>query len=45
MFLGSGWTGISTVSLGTMACDWSSLRPDFLVVVVEDSNFLGITVA
>ena len=40
MFLSSGWTSISTVSSGTMACDWSSSCPNPLVVV-EDSNFLG----
>ena len=44
VFLSSGWTGISTVSSGTMACDWSSSCPNPLVVV-EDSNFLGVTVA
>ena len=45
MFLGSGWTGISTVSPGTVACGWSSSCPDPLVVVVEDFNCLGVTVA
>ena len=45
MFLSSGWTSISTVSSGIMACDWSSSCPNPLVVVVEDSNFLGVTVA